>query len=73
MESEVTTQSIISPFSYGSDRHQPQSVHGPHQHVRQKMLPSVESSHSVWTMTVNSVHLSPLTYSVHYCADTSHA
>jgi len=37
------------------------------------MLPSAESTHPVWTMTVNSVHLSPLAYSVHYCADTSHA
>jgi len=46
-------------------------MHGPHQHVPWKMLQSVEFLLSVWTMTVNNVHLSALTFSVHYCSGTS--
>ena len=61
------------PHPVSGRLHELQSVHEPRPHVHWRKLSSVESTHPVWTVTVNTVHLSPLTYSVHYCADTSHA
>ena len=54
-------------WNTGLHVHEPQAVHEPHQPVLSWMLPLVESSPPVWTVTVNHVHLSALTYSVHYC------